>query len=968
MVWFTNDSQCEIQRVTTRIHPAANGFMSALFALFRSGHLLARWLLLPILVATGLLGATSALATDALRVGFYDLRPLVFRDAAGKPQGLFVDVLSHIGQQENWALKFVHGTWTENLARLDSGEIDLLVSVSFSQERAKTMDFSRDAIATDWGLLYKRADSSWSSIADLSGARVSVLRGGIYTNHFMRLAKQFDIKMQFVERESYADVIADVEAGRSAAGIGSNIVGMGLEDRAKVVRSGIVFSPIQVMFATKKGAHPEIIARINHHVEKLKGDPGSVYFQYLARWIDARPAAAMPTWVVYVGGATFGAAILLALFVLVLKRQVRRKTAALRESEQNLAITLHSMGDAVIATDAVGLITRMNPTAERLTGWSLADAAGRPLDEVFRIIGDQTRQPLVNPVQRVMAHGEVVGLENHTTLLARDGQECQIADSAAPIRDASGQIVGVVLVFSDVSEKYRVEKTLAKTTSLLAHTAELAKVGSWELDLETMKMAFSREALLINEVDPQVEITLTQAFDMIHPDDRAAHQVAVEASIHTGAPWDRELRITTAKGRPIWIRSQCLVEMKQGKAVKLGGYFQDITERKRSEQHEHIRNHMLALLASDASLPTILGAIVHAVEELHPTTLCSILLLNKEGKHLEKGIAPSLPDFYNAALEGIGIGLGVGSCGTAAFTGEPVFVEDIATHPYWAHYKELAARAGLGACWSQPIHSSSGQVLGTFAIYHRQAHAPDEAELALIEQSARLASIAIERKQAEQALQSSLQEKTALLLEVHHRVKNNLQVISSLLRLEAGRSEHTATKGVLKDMQARIRAMALLHETIYRKGTFAAIDLGTYVGQVASQSIKTLSTTPGAVALRLEINSVQVGLDQATPCGMLISELVSNCLKHGFPPGRTGEVCIELYPLNKPGQWRLRVSDTGIGLPEGFAARQKGSLGLQLVGDLAIQMGGVLEVGAGPQAVFTVDFKTEKPAPIAINL
>ena len=162
--------------------------------------------------------------------------------------------------------------------------------------------------------------------------------------------------------------------------------------------------------------------------------------------------------------------------------------------------------------------------------------------------------------------------------------------------------------------------------------------------------------------------------------------------------------------------------------------------------------------------------------------------------------------------------------------------------------------------------------------------------------------------------------------------------------------------------------MVLLHEAIYRKGTFAAIDLGSYLGKIAGESVKTLSATPGAVQLCLDVGEVQVGLDQATPCGMLLSELVSNCLKHGFPEGQAGEIYITLRPLHEPNLWRLQVSDTGIGLPADIETRRKKSLGLHLVGDLAIQMGGTLDIGGGPQAVFTVDFKVQVPAPILINL
>ena len=181
----------------------------------------------------------------------------------------------------------------------------------------------------------------------------------------------------------------------------------------------------------------------------------------------------------------------------------------------------------------------------------------------------------------------------------------------------------------------------------------------------------------------------------------------------------------------------------------------DITERKQAENFEHFRSHALELLAGNESLPKILEAIVLGVEQLNPAMICSILLLDQSGKHLRTGAAPSLPDFYNNAIDGVEIGIGVGSCGTAACTGERVVVDDIASHPYWVNYKELATKAGLGACWSQPIRSSSGQILGTFAIYHHAHHTPSKADIFLIEQSAHLASIAIERNIAAEKLRDS---------------------------------------------------------------------------------------------------------------------------------------------------------------------------------------------------------------------
>ncbi|RZU47404.1 PAS domain S-box-containing protein [Fluviicoccus keumensis] len=180
----------------------------------------------------------------------------------------------------------------------------------------------------------------------------------------------------------------------------------------------------------------------------------------------------------------------------------------------------------------------------------------------------------------------------------------------------------------------------------------------------------------------------------------------------------------------------------------------DITERKRAERYEQFRSHTLELLAGGRPLQTILDAIVRGMEALNPTAICSILLLDDTGRHFRPGAGPSLPGFYTEALYALEIAAGAGSCGTAAVTGKRVVVSDIAHHPDWAPYADLAGRAGLAACWSQPILSSAGQVLGTFAIYHARPHAPTDADIAVIEQTAHLASIAIERTQAEQAMRA----------------------------------------------------------------------------------------------------------------------------------------------------------------------------------------------------------------------
>ena len=283
-------------------------------------------------------------------------------------------------------------------------------------------------------------------------------------------------------------------------------------------------------------------------------------------------------------------------------RRQLRTDAQLRQSEENLSITLDSIGDAVIATDEAGLITRMNPTAEQLTGVKLGAALGRPLSEVFRIINAQTREKSVNPVDLVMAKGEVVGLANHTALLSHDGSEYQIFDSAAPIRDSGGQVVGVVLVFSDVTEDYRLRESLASKVEMLQRTGEMASVGGWELNLQTRRFSYSPEALRINHLthaDATYESSIELALSHFAPESRSTLQSAIQEAIDNGTPFDLELPKITQTGSEIWVRTQGTRVSENGRPAKLVGALQDITSSKHADAA--LRKSEASLAASQAS-------------------------------------------------------------------------------------------------------------------------------------------------------------------------------------------------------------------------------------------------------------------------------------------------------------------------------------------------------------------------------
>jgi PAS domain S-box-containing protein len=188
------------------------------------------------------------------------------------------------------------------------------------------------------------------------------------------------------------------------------------------------------------------------------------------------------------------------------------------------------------------------------------------------------------------------------------------------------------------------------------------------------------------------------------------------------------------------------------------------TERKRAEAVGERQRRVLQLMAEDAPLEQVLDALILTVErESMSPTFGSVLLLDAAGIHLRHGAAPNLPAAFIKAIDGATIGPGVGSCGTAAFSKQPVYVGDIATNPLWVNYRDLALAHGLRACWSIPIFSSRGRVLGTFAIYHSEPRQPSDKDLKVVEAAARTASIAIERKLSDAALRESEQRYSQLV-------------------------------------------------------------------------------------------------------------------------------------------------------------------------------------------------------------
>jgi PAS domain S-box-containing protein len=213
-----------------------------------------------------------------------------------------------------------------------------------------------------------------------------------------------------------------------------------------------------------------------------------------------------------------------------------------------------------------------------------------------------------------------------------------------------------------------------------------------------------------------------------------------------------------------------------------------------------------------------------------------------------------------------------------------------------------------------------------------------------------------ERKREEEKLKESLREKEILLKEIHHRVKNNLQIISSLLNLQSGHIRDPRALEVFKEGQGRVRSMALIHEKLYQSDDLARVNFHEYISNLAAYLFRSYEGNSGAVKFNVEAEDVLLGVDTAIPCGLIINELVSNSLKHAFPNGGDGSINIRLRPTGTE-RLTLTVKDDGVGLPPDFDVRNTPSLGLQLVNTLARQLGGEVEVGCGAGAEFKITFR-----------
>ncbi len=442
-----------------------------------------------------------------------------------------------------------------------------------------------------------------------------------------------------------------------------------------------------------------------------------------------------------------------ACLILVLNPR-ERGAYALCESEQRFNLLVEGLKEyALIMLDPSGRVTHWNIGAQRLNGYQPDEILGQSIAVLYPPEDRESGRP-AQELGKAAAHGRC---ETEEWRVRKDGSRYWASVVITALRDPTGELLGYARLAHDMTEKKRVEETLRQSEMELKQAQRLSRMGSWEWLPEPDEAKWSDEMYRVLGRDPKegpanYKILMT----LLTPESRERLEGLMKKALLEGTPFEMDLQLAS-RDAPRWItvRVEPAERDPSGQVVKLRGTAQDITERRLGQELRAGENRILEMIANRAPLPAILENLTQLIEGQSSGMLCSVLLLDEDGEHLRPIAGPSLPEPYNRATDGLCIGPKSGSCGTAAYWKKPVVVEDILADPLWADYREVVAPYNFRACWSTPIMSHLGKVLGTFAMYYRQPKTPGPAEQRLIETATNIAKIAIEHQQADEALRQS---------------------------------------------------------------------------------------------------------------------------------------------------------------------------------------------------------------------
>lgn len=595
-------------------------------------------------------------------------------------------------------------------------------------------------------------------------------------------------------------------------------------------------------------------------------------------------------------------------------------------------------------------------TAQRITrvgSWELDVASGRVKwsDELFRVMripcgeappyhaqrelfAPESWERLTAAVSRSVASGE--GYELTLQVTAADGTRVTALSRAEALRDDAGNVVELVGTFQDITERELVTAELRHLNERLQLATSAGHTGVWDWDIANDTLVWD------DTMHELYGITRDQFSDAylawstaLHPEDRVAAERAFADGIAGIAPFDTRFRIVRGDGEIRHIRAAAKVHRDPtGAAARMIGVSWDVTAQTLAQE---------ALMRSEAVQRAV---VEHAGTAIIATDTAGLItLFNRSAEEL---LGYAADDVVHKLTPGVIHDPGEVAARRAVLERElgleiaspfEVFVIRARLHGpdanEWTYVRKDGSRVPV-LLTVTAIRAAEGTVTGYLGVAIDLTQRK-RAEQELVELNHLLADRSAQRE--------------VLLQEVHHRVKNNLQVIASLVSMQIRQLDDAAAKTALKEMQTRVRAIALIHEQLYQAENYANVLFSDYAKNLA-RSVFHSGSTSSAVCLELNFEEVRLAVDKAIPCGLILNELIVNAFKHAFPDGRAGTISVSLA-ITPAQQVVLTVADDGCGIRVERERTQE-SLGMRLVQTLTRQLSGTLEVHSAPAMGATV--------------
>lgn len=584
---------------------------------------------------------------------------------------------------------------------------------------------------------------------------------------------------------------------------------------------------------------------------------------------------------------------------------------ALRKSEMKYRALFEFANDAVFLMSPGGEQVLVNNKAAEMLGYTVEELSGKHFKD---IIASDEYEDAKNK-QKGLLDGK--SYDPYERVARRkDGTEFPVEVTATLIRNLEGEPLFIQSVVRDISERKKTEETLKESRELYRTLVETSPDAVTMTDLEGNFTYVSQRTLQIHGYDDADELIGKNALPLFAPKEREKAVESLKKTIHEGALKNYECTLMRKDGTQfIGEISSSLIKDINGNPKAVIGITRDITERKKAEQK---------LSDSEKKFRSV-------VENAND----AIYIITSKGF-----------EYVNSAFERL-----------TGFTSEEVCR---AGFNFW----DIIHRDDIKMIRDREEARKKGKELPSryeFRILAKDGSTKTvEPATVQIGETGEVKVMGIlrdvtGRKLAEDKVKASLREKNVLLREIHHRVKNNMQIISSLLRLQSRLIRDDKLNEMFKESQNRIRSMALIHEKLYQTEDFTKINFAEYIRSLTVHLFHTYRVNPNIIRMNTDVQNVFLDINKAIPCGLIINELVSNSLKHAFPDNKRGEICIKLSS-NKQQKIILTVSDNGIGLPKSVDFNDPETLGLQLVSDLIHQIEGTIKLERANGTTFHFSF------------